>query len=214
MKLDKEGEGVDNFERSREILESLLAEFPDVPWYRQDLAETKSHLGKCYYSKGGFNAASAEYAREAVLRQWIVRWQPEISEFREQLLNAVCLHGVALHGVPDLEGAIDEFEKAIKMAPESPEGYGRVAKLLATTPDAKYRDGDRAVQEAIRACELTECRDWRQLAVLAAANAEVGDFKRAQQYNDRSVNLAPEEQRANLRFRARLYAASRPLRRE
>jgi serine/threonine-protein kinase len=212
IRLGKEDEGLGHFQQSREILESLVAEFPEVPWYWQDLAETKWELGKYFYSQGGFNAASAEYAAEADLRDRVVGWQPEVSEYRQQLLDAICRHGLALQRVPDLAGAVDQFEKAIKTDPESPEGYGRVAELLATAPDAKYRDGGRALRAATRACELTDWQDWRQLAAVAAAYAEVGNFEKAQQYNDRSIEFAPEAQRARLHSRGVLYAAGKPYR--
>jgi tetratricopeptide (TPR) repeat protein len=214
IRLDKEDEGLAYFEQSREILESLVAEFPEVPWYWQDLAATKWELAKYYDSNGNFKAASAEYAQETVLRERIVRWQPEVSEFRQQLLDAICRHGLALQQLPDLAGAMDQFEKAIKTDPESPQGYGCVAELLATAPDAMYRDGGRALRAGIRACELTDWQGWRHLAAVAAAYAEVGDFEKAEQYNNQSIDLAPQGQRAHLRLRGELYATDKPYRAE
>ena len=47
-----------------------------------------------------------------------------------------------------------------------------LAWLLATAPDARFRDGPRAVEHATRACELSGWRDAAALDTLAAAYAE------------------------------------------
>ena len=53
-----------------------------------------------------------------------------------------------------------------------------IAWLCATSPMEKFRDGDRAVKLAKRACEI-ESLDWGFWDTLAAAYAEKGDFANA-----------------------------------
>ena len=48
--------------------------------------------------------------------------------------------------------------------------------MLATSPDAKLRNGRRAIELATRACELTKYKAAYILSTLAAAYAETGDF--------------------------------------
>jgi hypothetical protein len=72
------------------------------------------------------------------------------------------------------------MDTALKMTPESaPDSaiaLNHFALLLSTCPDAKLRDGPRAVQLAERACELTHDGSARYLTTLADAYAEAGRF--------------------------------------
>ncbi len=74
--------------------------------------------------------------------------------------------------------AIKGYQQAIKVEPENGDAYGYLADLLATCPNAELRDGKRAVELATKACELTKWNDFNSLSALAAAYAEVGDFKK------------------------------------
>jgi Flp pilus assembly protein TadD len=60
-----------------------------------------------------------------------------------------------------------------------PDALDRLAWILATTPQAEFRNGEEAVRMAERACELTGHKQARFLATLAAAYAEAGRFPEA-----------------------------------
>lgn len=85
------------------------------------------------------------------------------------------------------------------------------AYVLATCPDAKVRDGRRALAAAETARRLAggtmepmvhEC--------LALAHAEAGDFKAALEHQRRLIELSPEAERPQHRERLRLFEAGRP----
>jgi tetratricopeptide (TPR) repeat protein len=106
------------------------------------------------------------------------------------------------------------FEAALKLDP--PDWVQRdYALFLATCPDAKYRDGKRAVELAHKAIELAgKDTDWRFYAALAAAHAEAGEFDSAvadqrQALEDKSLDA---EDRKALERRLELYRMEKPYR--
>ena len=75
--------------------------------------------------------------------------------------------------------AVADYESAAKVEPKSPIVYDCRAWLMATCPDAKYRDGKKAEEFARKAVELTEGKDPVYRETLAAALAEQGRFDEA-----------------------------------
>ena len=83
---------------------------------------------------------------------------------------------------------------------------------FATSTEESERDGARAVEEATRACELTEFKNHGCLDTLAAAHAEVGDFEAAVKRQKQAIELAPEEDRAEFEAHLELYENKTPYR--
>ena len=68
--------------------------------------------------------------------------------------------------------------------------YSQIADILATYPDQKLRDGQRALEAGKKACELSDGRSFWALAGLAAAQAECGDFAAAIDCQQKALALA------------------------
>jgi tetratricopeptide (TPR) repeat protein len=81
------------------------------------------------------------------------------------------------------------YEELIRLYPDLPWVHRERAFILATCPDARIRDGKRAVSAATRAAELTNWKDWDVLMTLAAAYAEAGDFANAVRWEQRVVEV-------------------------
>ena len=84
--------------------------------------------------------------------------------------------GPALYREGKFEGAAAHFAEAARLNPRDGNAYNNHAMIMAACPDAKYRDGKKAVEAATRACELTQWKKPDFLDTLAAAYAEAGDF--------------------------------------
>jgi serine/threonine-protein kinase len=113
----------------------------------------------------------------------------------------------------DYAAALADYDTAIRVAPRRAFTHAQRAWLLATCPEAKYRNGAEAVASARRACELTEWKDADTLDTLAAASAESGDFDAAVRWETRAIELTPQNpDQAPLRARLDLYRQKRPYR--
>ena len=106
------------------------------------------------------------------------------------------------------------YDELIRHYPDLDWAHERKAWLLATSPDATYRDGRRAVAAATRASELTNGKDGRVLSTLAAAYAEIGDFANAVRWQERALELIAKDGRGlkPQQDRLRLYQSARPFR--
>jgi tetratricopeptide (TPR) repeat protein len=85
------------------------------------------------------------------------------------------------------------------------------ARLLACCPEADFRDGNRAVADAIRACELGGWKYAGQLNLLAAAYAEVGEFDKAIEWQTKALQASHDDQkRTEYSARLKLYEEHKP----
>ena len=93
-------------------------------------------------------------------------------------------------GTNDFAKAIDHYTLAIETEKRMFLAANNLAWILATNPDAKFRDGARAVKAAELACEATNYSDHRLFDTLAVSWAEAGDFAKAIQSAKRGIELA------------------------
>ncbi len=111
--------------------------------------------------------------------------------------------------------AVDDWREAQRMDPKNPLPYANIAWLTATCPLKKHRDGKRALRLATQACELSGWRDGYCLGTLAAAYAELGDFRRAVAYQEKANQIYPGEvDRKRGQARLKLYRDQKPYRDE
>jgi hypothetical protein len=112
--------------------------------------------------------------------------------------------------------ALADYAATIRLAPEHPGAYAGRAWLRATCPDARYRDGEAAVKDARRACELSRWADPNCLDTLAAACAEDNRFEEAIKWQEKALE-SPRFRgagRASAVERVQLYRLKTPYRTE
>jgi len=104
-------------------------------------------------------------------------------------INAYLCRALIAKQRRDFDQAVAELSEIARKAPDNAEAHRLLARILATCDKGGVRDGDRAVREASRACELTAWRDPDCLDTLAAAYAEVGDYPAAVRWQTQAIAL-------------------------
>jgi tetratricopeptide (TPR) repeat protein len=110
--------------------------------------------------------------------------------------------------------AAADWSEVIRLDAEDAEAHDRLGWLLATCPDGKVRDGQRAVDHAGTASELTDGKSANYLATLAAAFAEIGRFDLAVKWQTRALD-SPQYEREegpSARQRLQLFENRKPYR--
>jgi tetratricopeptide (TPR) repeat protein len=108
--------------------------------------------------------------------------------------------------------AIADYEQALKIEEGNSGVLNNLAWVLATSPEKKLRDGERALSLATKACELTSYKQAHILSTLAAAYAETGDFKTAQKWSQKSIDIADDTLKDQLRKELASYEKETPWR--
>jgi tetratricopeptide (TPR) repeat protein len=106
-----------------------------------------------------------------------------------------------------------DYEKAVELVGNVP-GFNEyrttLATLLAACPDATVRDGKKSLELAQRAYELL--KGPTEMAALAAAHAELGEFDEAVEWQEKAIAVAPKALSDQYRQRLKLYQEKKPYR--
>jgi tetratricopeptide (TPR) repeat protein len=107
-------------------------------------------------------------------------------------------------------GALADFNDALEIDPEDADtAYDNIAWLLATCPDADFRDGPKAVDYATKACKMLSWTDSSKVSTLAAACAEAGQFDAAIKWENQYLQFPKlsDADVATAKKRLELYTA-------
>jgi len=114
--------------------------------------------------------------------------------------------------IHDYKKMNSDWQKALEIDPDNSDTYNNIAWNLATTPNPEVRDGKRALALARKSCDLSDWKDSDAIDTIAAAYAEVGDFKSAVEFENKALALEESDQAAEKRARLKLYEDHQPYR--
>jgi tetratricopeptide (TPR) repeat protein len=145
------------------------------------------------------------------------------TEHKKELADSLYNRGNILAAQDRFHESMGDYERAItfytllveageKLTTELALCLNSLAWLQATCPEEAFRNGAKAVENATRACELTEWNEYPFFDTLAASYAEARDFDLAIQWQTKAFDAANDEEKADFRSRLDLYRARRSYR--
>jgi len=145
---------------------------------RIDPANVEAHnnLGTALLQQGQDGEAIEHFRKALVIN-------PDYAKAHGNLGSLLLQQGMA-------DEALAHTEKAHKLQPDSVEGQCDLAWMLATTPKLSLRNGTRALQLARLANQATGGENPLILRILAAAQAQTGDFKQAVNTANKALSLS------------------------
>ncbi|MHC5539436.1 tetratricopeptide repeat protein [Singulisphaera rosea] len=134
-----------------------------------------------------------------------IRLEPESS-------TAYNTRGQVRYSLEQYGKAIPDYLEAIRLDPTDPAKHNGPAWLWATCPDPEFRNGKKAVESALRACELSGWKEAAFLDTLAAAYAEASDFTKAAEWQGKALELCAFQLQPSFKERLNLYLEKKPYR--
>lgn len=135
-------------------------------------------------------------------------------QLKSGFAQAFYYRGTAFIGKKLFDRAIQDFERAIDLDANDAVVFNDLAWLQATSIEARFRDGRRAVSLAKKAISLVNSPDHRD--TLAAAHAEAGQFSDAVVEQKRALEMLRAQGRideiAEYQNRLNLYLSGQPFR--
>jgi tetratricopeptide (TPR) repeat protein len=167
--------------------------------------------GNAYLSKGDFQNALRDFE--------------EATRFHPDHAHGYIRCAIVYSRMKKYEKAADELDAISKFsslstssitASRSAEALDAVARIRATCPEDGLRDGKKAVESAIKACELELWQRRRYVDTLAAAYAEEGDFDQAMKYAEQVLDMHGPSHGTleQMQQRLALYKEHKPYREE
>ena len=215
-----------------EKYEEAIADFNRTIELRETFSRAHFNRGQVYYLLGNNEKAVADYSSaikhnssddEAFNSRGHAR--SRLGLFREALADydqAVKLNprsapaytnrGDAYADQGRYENAARDYRHAIQLDPKFGRAYQSAAWLMATCPDARYRDKVRAVSAAKKAIALDGGEDYHYMDSLAAAYASAGKFDEAKSVLEGVINVAPASEKETLKKRLAIYEQGKPYR--
>lgn len=162
---------------------------------------------RAYYNRGIAFTKTKQYDRAIEDYGQAIKIDPKNA-------NAFINRGFAHLNKKRYDNAIEDYVQAISINPTDTDAHGGLAWILATCPKDGIRDGKKAIEQATKACELSNWKDAKCLESLAAAHAEAGEFKNAIKWQEKAIGLGYEDREESnaARKRLRFYEEGKPFR--
>ncbi len=131
-------------------------------------------------------------------------------EINPRYIKAYNNRGIVYRLKGRYDKAILDFNKAIEINPLDAEGYNNLAWLFATAKAPGFRNGKKAVDLALKACELSEWRNAEYVDTLAAGYARAGDFDNAVKWQEKALGYPKLARASEFQQRLNDYRERKP----
>lgn len=214
-------------------LKEAMADFDEVIRLKQDFPPVWYNRGELHAQTGDFSAAINDYREALRLRSndtaalssrgyafyQLGKYEPALADFTRSLqldgrqAATLVYRAAAYYETGRYAQAADDCRSSIRLDSNSPAAYQATAWLMATCPDARFRDPKLAVKAARKAIELRGRSNYRDLETLAAALASDGQFQLAAETQRKAIEALPPhlvELSGDFKSRLKLYEDHQP----
>lgn len=178
--------------------------------YDSALKDLDTAIGMNKEYTEALNNRGVVHSRQGRFRKAIDDFSAAIKIY-DRFIDALGNRAYAYRQSGDIKKAIADLELAMSKDKMAYQPVNDLAWIYATAKSKKVRNGEKAVELATKACEMTQYTDWNALDTLAAAYAAKGDFEQAAEWVGTAIENAPEEQKAGLVEHREQILARKPL---
>jgi tetratricopeptide (TPR) repeat protein len=190
LQIRAHNNGAPNYNSGTAVIENNLA---NLLAQKGRLAEAVDHYHNAMELRPGYGDPHLNLGNvlfeEGQLADAMAQWQmahgtePKDGRFHTALGDALLRAGLQ-------RDAISEYEYAARISAQDPLPRNKLAWLLATSSDTSIRDGNRALELANQAVNLSRRKDPNSVRTLAAAYAETGRFAEAEETARQALRAA------------------------
>jgi len=181
-------------------LQSALEDYLIAAKIDPDFSSAQLGIGRIHHRLGQWDEAIAFFETAA-------QGDPTNAEI-------LCSRGDLLADMGQYGKALADYAHAIEVEPDFAHAYRNGSWLLATCPDAQFRDTENALLGARQALEFDYGQRHVALDTLAAALANSGQYDEAIYTLHEALAIAPDQSKPAYAQRMQLYQQQQPFRTE